>query len=268
MRIVRQADVEQSLKALDISDGDAVLVHSDLMRFGRPENGIDTYLNAFDNVLEDMGTLSVPTFTFSFIQTGKYDCVETKSENMGIFAEAVRRHPHTVRTRHPIQSLALKGRLAADLVALDTSSAYSEDGTFSALCDMHFKLVLLGAEPKHISHSHLSEERARVPYRFEKCVSGTSILVPEEDATSGSWHFFARDLDLNVLPTGENKIVDQLLASGDWKSAELNGVTIFAGTASSFVAALDAKLKYDSLWMAPDRDELKKRMTDLDHRNA
>lgn len=255
MQFVTQTDVQTMLDALNIGPADAVMVHSDLLRFGRPERGVGTYLSAFDTVLGHKGTIAVPSFTFSFIKTGTFHWADTKSEDMGAFAEAVRKLPDARRTRHPLQSVAVRGPYARDLISIETPSAYAKDGVFQAISDMDFKIVLLGAEPKHISHSHLSEETARVSYRFDKQVSGTSVLGPHEDAHNKTWSFFARDLELNVRPTGEHVIVSDLLERGYWATATLNGVRTYAGPVSAFVAALDERLSEDPLWMAQASDK-------------
>lgn len=250
MQLVKQADVEALLDSLCVGTADAVLVHSDLLRFGRPEGGVGTYLAAFDTVLGEAGTLAVPGFTFSFIKTGSYHWADTRSEDMGAFAEAVRKRPGTGRTRHPLQSVAVRGPHARALTTIQTPSAYAKNGVFQAISDLDFKVVLLGAEPKHISHSHLSEETARVPYRFDKHVSGASVLGPGEGVQHKTWSFFARDLERDVRPAGEHIIVSELLDQGDWTTAMLNGVRTYAGPVSKFVAALDQRLSNDPLWMA------------------
>ncbi|MEO9576106.1 MAG: AAC(3) family N-acetyltransferase [Tateyamaria sp.] len=254
MNLVSRSDVERALERAGLQQGDAVLVHSNLMRFGRPEGGMNTYLDAFDRVLGPHGTIAVPTFSFSFIQTGYYHWQDTSSEGMGAFAETIRRRPDAMRARHPLQSVAVVGSLAKDVAAIEAPSAYSPDGIFNGLCARGFKILVFGAEPIHISHSHLSEERAEVPYRFHKPVTGTACLGPNEADHSQTWSFFARDLDLDVRPEGEDAIVLSLIESGDWVRDELNDVPIYAGAASTFVDLLSDKLAADPLWMVPDRN--------------
>ena len=256
MQRVSTHDVASALDAVGIRSGDAVMVHSNLIRFGFPQNGVATYLNAFSEVLGASGTLAVPAFSFSFIQSGRFHWADTPSEGMGAFAEAVRKRDGSQRTRHPLQSVAAIGPKAIDLASIETVSAYASDGVFQAMCDLDFKVLLLGADPVHISHSHLSEETCRVPYRFDKTVSGQTRFGDGEDWQTRDWQFFARDLDLDVRPEGEDRIVRELLRAGTWHTAPLNQVPLFAGSAAAFVDLLNLKLRQDILWMAPNRDEI------------
>ena len=243
MKRISTEDVVRALTAAGLGKGDSVLVHSDLIRFGLPQNGVATYLDAFAHVLGPTGTLCAPTFSFSFIGSGYYDWSETPSQQMGAFAEAVRKHPDAKRTRHPLQSIAAIGPLATQLAAIETASAYAPDGVFQAMSDLGVKVVLLGADPIHISHSHLSEEACRVPYRFDKTVSGKTRLGPTDAWTEQDWTFFARDLELDIRPEGEDRIVNALVTANEWTHADLNGVPIYAGSAKSFVDALTEKLR-------------------------
>ena len=59
MRRVTQDDIEEALALVGGTNSDAVLVHSNLMRFGRPERGAKTYIDAFQRVLGSNGTLAV-----------------------------------------------------------------------------------------------------------------------------------------------------------------------------------------------------------------
>ena len=245
----------KALEAVGIQAGDHVFVHSNLIRFGMPEKGVSTYLDAFDAILGSKGTLAVPTFSFSFIGSGTYHWEQTASEGMGVFAEAVRRKPQAHRTRHPMQSVAAAGVHSTEMARIETPSAYEPDGVFQWMCDVDFKVLLLGADPIHISHSHLSEETCRVPYRFDKVVRGQTLLAPGEDWTEGDWLFFARNLELDVRPEGEDIIVEELVDAGVWQRSTLNDVPVLAGSARAFVDALNEKLRADVLWMDPNRTE-------------
>lgn len=251
MRRVSANAVVDALAAIDLGSGDAVLVHSSLVRFGRPEDGVDTYHQAFERILGSTGTLAVPTFSFGFLSSGVYHWSETASEGMGAFSEHIRKHPDAQRARHPLQSVSVIGPQATTVAGIEAASAYSKNGLFQAMCDLDFKVVLLGADPVHISHSHLAEERCRVPYRFDMAITGRTLLAPGEDWMEREWSFFARDLELDVRPEGEERVVAELIAQGRWSVAHLNGVEVFAGSAREFVDNLSTKLKENAWWMAP-----------------
>ena len=249
---VSQQDVDEALNDLGVVEGDRLFVHSSVMAFGLPTEGIQTFLLPLLEHIGNTGTLAAPTFSFSFIKTGQYDVEKTPSAGMGALSEAIRRHPSALRTAHPIQSFAAIGPLATQLCALRTDSAYGQGSAMEALTELDFKVLLLGAEPIHISLSHLSEERANVPYRFVKKVEGTARLVAGEAPVTGVWNFFARYLELPIFPEKEDAIVDELAAEGRWFDAVLNGVKVSVGGAKDFCDRLDGYLTQNPYWMLPD----------------
>ena len=234
------------------------MVHSAILPFGIPENGINTYLSPFFDAIGSAGTLAAPTFTFSFLTSNNYDFEHTKSVGMGAFAEAVRKHPDSTRTRHPLQSVAVIGDQSRYLGNHESRSAYSAASAMQAIVDLDFKIVLLGAQPGHISLSHLIEERAQVPYRYTKKVSGTARFSDHEPTRTGLWHFYARYLDFPIVPANEDVIVGELAARGEWHHTRVNGVTISCGRARRFCRVLDEKLAEDPYWMLSNADDVKR----------
>ena len=98
-----------------------LLVHSAVQFLGRPVGGLRMYLEAIQEVIGAEGTLVVPTFNFGFAQGERYDPADTPSQGMGAFSEFVRQLPEARRTSHPLQSVAVVGRYAADLANRDTA---------------------------------------------------------------------------------------------------------------------------------------------------
>lgn len=258
MRRVTRQQIAELLGELDISTGDHVMVHASLLPFGYPEAGVATFLEPLLAAVGPEGTVVAPTFTFGFIRTGLYDAVETPSVGMGSLAEAIRRHPRSQRSRHPIQSIAAIGAKARDLSLRDTLSAYGSGSALESIVEDDFKILLLGTAPKHISVSHLSEERARVPYRYDKIVPGIAKLGPGEPPVTGTWSFYARYLDIDVQPAREDEVVERLMAIGTWHKAVQNGADAYVGSAREFCRTIDEELAVDPYWLLPNPEPVRK----------
>lgn len=245
MRTVTQEQVLERLQALGLRPGDGLLVHSAIQFLGQPQGGVGMYFEALDAAIEfrsGNGTLAVPTFNFSFARGEPYDPAETPSQGMGAFSEWVRQHPTARRTPHPLQSLAVVGRHAADLAARDTLSAFDPGSAFERMLDLDFNLLLLGANVNAISLLHLSEQRAAVPYRFWKDFSG------QVHGASGweprTYRMYARDMALD--PRGDLRAVqERLQARGQWRSLPLNYGHISLCRMADFVTAVDEFLAAD-----------------------
>lgn len=246
------------LKRLGVRPGDHLCVHSSLMPFGLPTEGAATYLAPLLEAVGPSGTLAMPTFSFGFISSGAYHYRETPSSGMGALSEAARHHKDALRTRHPMQSLAVIGHHAAQLAAIETPSAYGKGSTFAQMRDLDFKVLLLGATPIHISHSHLVEEERAVPYRFTKKVAGSAQFDAAAPETEATWDFYARYLDIDIFPEGEDMIVEELVNTGQWASADIAGTPISMGRAQAFCGLLDAKLAGDPFWMLPNAEDVRR----------
>ncbi len=232
------------LERLGLQGGDTVLCHSALHFLGRPEGGTGMYYAVLAALLDlpEKGTLAVPTFNFAFARGENYDPWETPAVGMGAFSEYVRRLPEACRTPHPMQSLAVTGRYAADLCGRDTPSAFDPGSAFERLLELDGKLLLLGADVQAASIVHYSEQRAAVPYRYWKDFRGR-VRTPQgwEQRT---YRMFVRDLELD--PHLDLTPIRQALEQrGAWRSEALNYGRVSVCRLRDFVSAADALLSAD-----------------------
>lgn len=239
---VSQPQVVEILKALHISPGDGLLVHSAIQFLGLPEDGPGMYLHAIQSVIGLEGTIAVPTFNFAFARGEDYDPLTVPSDGMGSFSEHVRQHPDSLRTTHPMQSLAVIGNLAQKLAERDTPSAFDEGSAYDHMIKSNFKLLLLGTDIQAASIAHYSEQRAQVPYRYWKDFSGRI-------RTNGNWEsrtyrMFVRDMELDPRLTGE-PVQTLLEMRGQWSQVTLNYGQVSACNLLDFIAVMDEILKDD-----------------------
>ncbi len=237
-----RSQITDALRAVSVQRGDGLLVHSALQFLGRPDGGLQMVLDALLETVGPEGTLAVPAFPFTFNRGMDYDPNTTPSKGMGAFSEFVRQQPDAYRTTHPMQSLAVIGKEAADLAQRDTLSAFDDGSAFDRMLRLGFKLLLLGADIQAASIVHYSEQRAKVPYRYWKDFSGR-IKVGDQ-WQSRTYRMFVRDLDLNpelrLVP-----IQRTLEAANQWHSHPLNFGEVACCRLTDFVAAADALLAAD-----------------------
>jgi aminoglycoside 3-N-acetyltransferase len=250
---VNKEQVIHCLKTLGIQPGDGLLIHSAVQFMGRPTGGIAMFLEAIQETIGPKGTIAVPTFNFSFARGERYDPQRTPSKDMGVFSEYVRQRPGALRTSHPMQSIAVLGRYAADLAGRDTPAAFDPGSAFERMLELRFKLLLLGADSSAISMFHYSERRANVPYRYWKDFAG-EVLTPD------GWHIrtyrmFVRDLDLNPKLTLE-PVVEYMKSRGEWNSLPLNYGWISVFTLEDFVQAADHLLAEDPWSLVTNRESM------------
>lgn len=290
MRDIGLTDVINLLKILDIHRGDGLLVHSSIQFLGRPVGGVAMYYQAISQVLslkentqagknnsdQQQGTLAVPAFNFSFARGEGYDPKTTQSEGMGVFSEYIRQRPEALRTPHPMQSLAIIGRWAEDLVSRDTASAFDPGSAFERMLELDFRLLLLGADIQAVSMVHYSEQRAAVPYRYWKEFTGSirrnipghqvvhsEARLPQHndnleaviDWDEKTYCMYVRNLELD--PNLDLSPVQvELEKRGQWLSIPINYGWVSACKLVDFVAITDELLKSNpySLVSRSDQD--------------
>jgi aminoglycoside 3-N-acetyltransferase len=256
VREISPQQVVQVLQAVGVQPGDRLLVHSAVQFLGKPKNeptspAVWMYLAAIQDVLGGDGTLAVPAFNFSFARGEPFDSRSTPSAGMGAFSEFVRQQPGSMRTPHPMQSLAVLGPLAADLAGRDTPSAFDPGSAFERLLDLGFKLLLLGADVNAVSLVHYSEQRAAVPYRYWKRFTGR--VRQGDDWQERTYSMYVRDLEVD--PQLDLKPVQTRLEQDErWRSVAVNYGFVSLCLAVDFVAAADQLLAKDPWVLVSNRD--------------
>jgi len=247
MQEVNQQQILECLHRVGVRRGDGVLVHSALQFFGRPQGGIQIYLNALKEAVglttsPPAGTIAVPVFNFSFAKGQDYDPDLAPAVGMGTFSEFFRQQPEALRTTHPMQSFALVGEHAAELAALDTPSAFDDGSAVDRMIQLGFKLLLLGADVQAASVLHYSEQRVGVPYRFWKEFRGR---IRRGDTWQPSvYRMYVRDLEIDAR-LEIYQVEKELRRRGQWQSVPLNYGWISLCALSDFVNATSDLLRED-----------------------
>jgi len=252
MREVTLEQVQEALERVGVQPGDSLLVHSAIQFLGRPQGGVEIYLQALSAALAlpEQGTLAAPVFNFGFARGQAFDPLSTPAEGMGVFPEYVRQQPGALRTRHPMQSLAVIGKHADELVHCDTPSAFDPGSAFERLLELDFKLLLLGADIQAASIVHYSEQRTNVPYRYWKSFRG-EVITHRSDGKSipqqQTYRMFVRDLELDAH-LDLHPIQYALQKKSQWSTTSLNYGAVSLCRLQDFVRATDEMLAAD-LWV-------------------
>jgi len=252
---VNKQQLVDILKKLGVQPGDGLLIHSAIQFLGRPTEGIGIFLEAIKDTIGPQGTIVVPTFNFGFAHGEHYDPQKTPSKDMGAFSEYVRQRPEALRTSHPMQSIAIIGRYAADLAGRDTAGAFDPGSAFERMLELGFKLLLLGADARAISMFHYSERLANVPYRYWKDFSG-EVRTPDGWQTH-TYTMFVRDLDMNPQLTLE-PVVEYMKNRNEWHSLPLNYGWVTVCTLQDFVSAANRFLADDPWSLVTNRESILK----------
>lgn len=177
--VIEFNDIVSALREAGVNSGDTLMVHSRLFTVGliRGVAGVSEipaiYLQAFQTVIGERGTIVVPTYTTSFGRFGKPFVYEESPSEMGMFSEHVRTSRGSCRTLHPIQSLTALGARAETLTKNHPRWNVGYDTIWDRMLQDGAKIVTLGLPPRQcMSLVHHIEFLACVPYLYHKVLRG------------------------------------------------------------------------------------------------
>lgn len=189
-------DLVKALRAVGLKAGDTVFCHSNVGYFGIPKNGRSPedacriVEAAFQEVLGEPGTLTVPVFTYSFPRKKDFESGRSVSD-CGIFSEWVRRSKGAWHSEDPMFSVAALGQKAAALTQKISNECFGK-GSFWERFLMEDGVICNLNLDSGSTFIHYAEQCLRVPYRQDRIFSGKVKTAGREETRSAV--FFSQDL--------------------------------------------------------------------------
>lgn len=197
---VSKKDIKNGLKKLGLKKGDIVCVHSSLSSFGYVEGGADTVIDALLEIVGDVGTIVMPTYSNNRIEvekspeetemgvTWKYKILPFNSDEAscwtGILPETFRKRNGVLRSLHPTHSIAALGSKSREIV--EPASQDPQDG-WRKLLGFNAYILLIGVNLDSCSSMHLVEDRVKLPNHILDKITPPKWLV--EKYPEGEWDF-------------------------------------------------------------------------------
>ncbi len=197
---IYDTDLLEALRSLGVRTGDTLYIHSDVMVFGRIaiENK-DKILPAFVDVLKKVvgieGALVFPTYSYSYCRKEPFDIQNTPS-TVGALTNYFRKEKDTVRSSHPLFSVAVWGKHKEEFLKPNKDS-FGPESSFAIAQKLNAKILLLGVGFESCTFLHYVEQEHQVPYRFIKTFDGT-FIDREGRAHADSCIYFVRPLDEDI----------------------------------------------------------------------
>src|SRR3989338_4821356 len=199
-QIITRADILKTLRALGVTHGDTILVHSRVSAFGKfllfDRNAFFTEIEtAFRDAVGSTGTIVMPTFSYSFCNKEVFDVDKTPS-TVGVLTEHFRKQPDVARTLHPIFSVAVWGNDRDKFLQIGKDS-FDTQSIFAHLHRVNAKMIFFGASFESATFVHYIEQAHGVPYRYMKTFEGIIRAHGKEYPESVTYN--VRYLDKDVV---------------------------------------------------------------------
>ncbi len=168
-----QHEIVAALRALGLSSGASVLMHSSLRSPGLVAGGADTVVSALREAIAPGGTVLALTLTGTERDSPAHPPIfdpRTSRAWTGAIPDAVWRHPLARRSRHPTHSVAGIGPATTHLIRDHEYCATPCDARspYGRLAEMGGFILLLGVTHESNTSLHMVEELAAVPYHLQE----------------------------------------------------------------------------------------------------
>lgn len=199
---INREDIVRGLRALGLGQGDIILVHSSLSRFGWVEGGVEAVVDGLLEAVGEEGTLATPSFAFSLghIPSPTLDILNTPSE-MGIISESIRRRAGANRSPHLTHSISAIGNLAAGLTSEHSRSPCDKNSPFYKLRQLKGYNLFLGVSLNSCTTLHTVEEEHGLFYVGYRDIPGATLIDAQgkRRPLNSQVHNYARKYDFNRL---------------------------------------------------------------------
>jgi len=243
-----QEDLILALKGIGIKEGDILQVSTELFRLGRlkgvksSEELSKKILESIFHVIKETGTVVVNTYTTYVGRYGVPFDYEHSKPTTGSFSEYVLSLPDSVRSLHPINSVAAIG-YDKDAICLNVSASnYGIDSPFSRLLDRKCQVLRLGLDYVHNVFYHVAETLYGLPYIYNKVLDAEVIVQGEK--INKKFFSAVRYLQYPIEETLD-MLKDALGRSDCVHSAELGGGLIHSVDANEYFNIVISLLKED-----------------------
>ena len=176
--------ITEGLRSLGVRNGDKVLVHASLSKFGYIVGGAKDVVRALLDAVGPAGTVLVPTLTGS-AKDGprcppRFDVRRTPCWT-GRIPETARLWPGALRSLGPTHSAAALGADARSLLAghEDCRTPCGEGSPYVKLAVASGKIIFFGVTLDANTTFHAAEELAAVPYHLQTEPTRCRILNEE-----------------------------------------------------------------------------------------
>ena len=236
--------IVEALKAMKIQSSTSIFIHCDAMVVGQfpglgNKNGFEIFFSTLESYLSPLGTLIVPTFSYSLTKGEIFDVQRTPS-SVGMMTEYFRGRPGVRRTKEPIFSVAVSGNRSREIAQLTTKNCFDDNSIFGWLAKNKAHVVGFGVNPNSITFTHYVEQLIGVDYRYFKLFKGKVVGTNNKEVDC-ELKYYARDLD-SSLELNLINLVSKMKEEQVWFETKIKRVGIWSFKCEDFIRVLKENL--------------------------
>jgi aminoglycoside N3'-acetyltransferase len=249
------AEFEIHLRDLGLHKDMDLAIHSNLLNFGRIQDGINGAYDTIRKIIGRNATIIVPTYNLTLTSETPYDPTKTPAIAMGVFSKYILQKQGTVRTLCPMHSHAIDGPKKNILLNANANQSTGPDSIFQTMMEEDFHLLLLGCSfQEGATFVHHVEANVGVPYRIWMDLP-RKVVQPDGSIQDVILRYYGRKHRSN-LTTDLRQLEIIIKEHSICTHASLNRSTSCQMRLSEFYLTLQNLLKHDpNIMMVQSNDE-------------
>lgn len=209
-----------------VNEGDSLLIASDMTRLAmvtsRHERtfNINLFIDSICKKLGPDGSLIIPAYNHELRNGDSFDPKTTRPVTGALALSAFERDD-VIRTKHPLHSFLVWGKLATFFKKLENKSSFGPDSPFAFFEKHGVKMLMLSTSiSKAFTYAHYIEEKEKVRYRKYRELN-IQYAAADNNTANKVFSIYAkkRGWDLDFKPL-EKKFID----AGILRRFSLNGL--------------------------------------------
>tara|TARA_B100000029_G_C17454503_1_gene916200 strand:- start:165 stop:908 length:744 start_codon:yes stop_codon:yes gene_type:complete len=163
-------ELNKLLDNLNIKKKNNLIIHSNsagLLQYNKNKRKVfDLFWNVLKKRVGNEGTVVFPTYNYNILSNKKKNLSVSQ---VGLLTNFIIKKKEFIRTKNPVFSHAIFGKLKDELKTEDTNIAFgTKNSIFQKFIDNKFKIIGFCCPVNSITILHHLEVLARVDYRFKK----------------------------------------------------------------------------------------------------
>jgi len=226
-------DLLAALRCCGVSEGDFVMVHSALDRFGAFKGTPTDVIDVLKRAVGQAGAIMMPTIPFTrtaveYVSAGAMFDVQRTPSRVGLLTELFRRSGGVLRSLHPTHPVAVWGRDAAELVEghAGAETPCGPGTPYAKLLDHDGKIAFLGVPIDVLTFFHTIEALLERDMPF----SPFTQQVYEVRCRDGSGHEAVVRTRLFEPSVSRRRtmapLVPELRRNGAWRESRAGNLTV------------------------------------------
>ena len=196
-------DISSAFEKVGLKKGDVLFINPEIYKFGILKNANNNlqYFNEFyiaiKKIIGSTGTICINSFTFDTLRFNKKFVYENSKCTSGTLSEIILNEKKSVRSNHPVFSVAAIGKKAKLICKNNSFNNYGYNSPFYKFLKLNGKILNLGMSPWLNSFNHVAEFLIGVPHYYNKL---TDVKYYKNGLRKKQlYSSFVRELDANLI---------------------------------------------------------------------